>query len=253
MPTIHAPLRAIRPKRTSLQAFTLVELLTVIAIIAVLAGIIIPVIGHVRARAREAQGASNLRQIGVAALSYAGDHQGKLPYGQSFGPDGDFRTAISSYLSGGTEGSYNDKLGYNRVFIDPSAAVEGGSNHYTTNPSVMWYSNKPFPQVRLTQITRPSQVVLFFDGAQIPGSTYNNSAEAVGWAVDGGSVNPGGTLNPATARNVIAPGPNQDSTSTQANIRWRARNNTAAKFVFADGHSAILEKKDLQKRHFFPQ
>lgn len=242
----------------SRAAFTLVELLTVIAIIAVLAGIFIAVTGKVRATARESAGAANLRQIALATLAYAGDHRGQLPYGQTLtAPTGDFSTAISSYLAGsGGDGSYNDKHGYDRVFRDPSAAVDGGACHFTTNPSVMGYDYNKYTQsmlshMPLNQIGRPAQVVLYFDGAQIP--AYGNASEKVGWAVDGGSVNPGGVLTAANADIIVKPGPNQDNSNTAGNIRWRARDNTAAKFVFADGHTAILAKQEVRKRNFLPQ
>jgi prepilin-type N-terminal cleavage/methylation domain-containing protein/prepilin-type processing-associated H-X9-DG protein len=61
------------------QAFTLIELLTVIAIIGILAAILIPVVGSVRESARTAQCASNLRQIGNGIALYAMDNQGNAP------------------------------------------------------------------------------------------------------------------------------------------------------------------------------
>jgi prepilin-type N-terminal cleavage/methylation domain-containing protein/prepilin-type processing-associated H-X9-DG protein len=61
----------------SRRAFTLVELLTVIAIVGVLAGILIPVGLSVRARARAAQCSSNMRQIAISLISYANDHKGQ--------------------------------------------------------------------------------------------------------------------------------------------------------------------------------
>lgn len=60
-------------------AFTLTELLTVIAIIGVLAALLIPIVGKVRQTARQTTCASNLRQIGVALNSYIAEHKGRLP------------------------------------------------------------------------------------------------------------------------------------------------------------------------------
>ena len=62
-----------------LAAFTLIELLTVIAIIGVLAAIIIPTLSRVRSSARRSVCSGNLRQIGQAFQLYAGDNKGLFP------------------------------------------------------------------------------------------------------------------------------------------------------------------------------
>jgi prepilin-type N-terminal cleavage/methylation domain-containing protein len=67
------------PARASDRAFTLIELLTVIAIIGILAALIVPTVGKVRDSARKAQCVSNLRQLLVATSAYATDHKGFLP------------------------------------------------------------------------------------------------------------------------------------------------------------------------------
>lgn len=63
-------------KDTGNSAFTLVELLSVIAIIAFLVAISSPVINSVMARSKEAKCVSNLRRLGAAVLVYAADHNG---------------------------------------------------------------------------------------------------------------------------------------------------------------------------------
>lgn len=66
-------------RRRRCAAFTLVELLVVIVIVAILAAILIPVIGRVRANAKQSACLSNLRQIGVAWHLYLGENRGVFP------------------------------------------------------------------------------------------------------------------------------------------------------------------------------
>jgi prepilin-type N-terminal cleavage/methylation domain-containing protein/prepilin-type processing-associated H-X9-DG protein len=61
------------------SGFTLVEILVVTAILAVLAGILFPVLAQARAQARTAACASNLRQLGMAFAMYAQDADERLP------------------------------------------------------------------------------------------------------------------------------------------------------------------------------
>ena len=63
----------------SKRAFTLIELLTVIAIIGVLAGLLLPALAAAKQHARTAKCASNLRQFGLALQLYAQDYRDALP------------------------------------------------------------------------------------------------------------------------------------------------------------------------------
>jgi prepilin-type N-terminal cleavage/methylation domain-containing protein len=62
------------------QAFTLIELLVVIGIIAILLALLMPSLTGMREKAQRMRCMSNVRQMVLAAMHYAGDHSGALPY-----------------------------------------------------------------------------------------------------------------------------------------------------------------------------
>jgi len=62
-----------------LRAFTLIELLIVISVIAVLIAMISPMLRHAREVARLTRCANNLRQIHFAMVDYAEDYRDRLP------------------------------------------------------------------------------------------------------------------------------------------------------------------------------
>jgi prepilin-type N-terminal cleavage/methylation domain-containing protein len=61
------------------RGFTLTELLVVVAVLLVLGGILLPVIGLVREAATKSVCGSNQRQVAMAALTYAGEWEDYLP------------------------------------------------------------------------------------------------------------------------------------------------------------------------------
>ena len=83
-----------RPRR----AFTLIEVMVVIAIIGLLVSLLLPALSVVRDEARKAICLSNLRTIGVGIHSYARDNDDRIPYGPKAPP---MVTASNFYPSTG--------------------------------------------------------------------------------------------------------------------------------------------------------
>jgi prepilin-type N-terminal cleavage/methylation domain-containing protein len=81
-----------KPKQqhtSRLRAFSLVELLVVIALIAVLAGLLLPALTQTTIRAKRIACTSNLRQLGMAWFNYASDSGGRLVCNLPFFDSGD--------------------------------------------------------------------------------------------------------------------------------------------------------------------
>ena len=73
MPTLPSRIRARPP------AFTLVELLVVIAVIGILIGVLIPTLGNARRSAQSIASASQLKQLGAGIAMYLPEHDNALP------------------------------------------------------------------------------------------------------------------------------------------------------------------------------
>lgn len=61
------------------RGFSLIELLVVVATLAVLAGILLPAFGLVRQKMASSQSVSNLRELGSALLLFSNEHKGHFP------------------------------------------------------------------------------------------------------------------------------------------------------------------------------
>jgi prepilin-type N-terminal cleavage/methylation domain-containing protein len=118
-PRLDAALNLARAGGAPRGAFTLVELLVVISIIALLIALLLPALAQARETAHRAKCLSNTRQIGIATQSYFND------YRQHFPPDstGQTTTVLMPYVG------INSIASHNHVFYCPSA--EGKPEDFT--------------------------------------------------------------------------------------------------------------------------
>lgn len=68
-----------RTKKTQRKGFTLIEMLVVIAIIALLASLIVPTVSSTLKRASQTKALSNFRQMGLIIMIYGVEKNGQLP------------------------------------------------------------------------------------------------------------------------------------------------------------------------------
>jgi prepilin-type N-terminal cleavage/methylation domain-containing protein/prepilin-type processing-associated H-X9-DG protein len=118
------------------KAFTLVELLVVMVVIAILASLILSGYQNVTAAAQGALCANNLRQIGAAIQAYSNDHNGEMPPGpeRHYPSPTNPGVANSSYLTDTLTTAPNNYLGFRSTYQDIMK-----SGHATLhNAGVFW-------------------------------------------------------------------------------------------------------------------
>lgn len=172
------------------RAFTLVELLVVISIIAILAALLLPAIRMVRDLANTVRCSSNLRQLGMAAVGYAEDGDGLLPVGLTKPYQYQWTGYLAAYIN---DSDVTAPGAMPPVLRCPGARIAAGTTHFSAHfhlfPDMTKVDSGHIVQRgRLRELH--ADLLLIADGSQDP-ATGNASAlpwnQAGMWEWRGGS------------------------------------------------------------------
>ncbi|MEN6372590.1 MAG: type II secretion system protein [Armatimonadota bacterium] len=160
--------------RRSLSGFSLVELLIVIVVIAILAGILMPVMISTKQAARKSKCASNLQQLGRAFSLYVSDWSGAYP--SPGGVVGDYNYWAQSG-KGGLVNYVGSNGGLNTVWCCPElprwesrySARTYCMNSYLREPPDVSYPQciGIFDGCRESKIEAPRKTILLFEGMPV--------------------------------------------------------------------------------------
>jgi prepilin-type processing-associated H-X9-DG protein/prepilin-type N-terminal cleavage/methylation domain-containing protein len=232
-----------RRRRKSCTAFTLVELLVVIGIIALLISILLPALSKARNSAKTMACLSNLRQLGQATAMYAGENKQYLPYPTTtLGEQCLWFNALDPYLqatedhsdrTGVAAGRNYKKYKQCEVYDSFDGGKFSGAQDTTKEFSRTFKMNSllrhndPVSQAKITEVRQNSEFVLFGDGVSLDltgpiDSQWENGQFSM-------EVNDITQANPAL------------------------RHNGGANILFVDGHASNTVLKTITKNLRSPQ
>lgn len=152
-------------------AFTLVELLAVVAIVCILIAITLPIIESVRQRAWNVRCLTNLRQIWIASELYMADNDGRLPPATVVKSNGSSESGLTACLSSYAATPNRKTVGaYRDIFICPEAWSAhsdevGASNRSYAINILLFDPTVPAEGQLIAGIPHPPQRIWLTDGA----------------------------------------------------------------------------------------
>lgn len=244
------------------KAFTLVELLIVIAVIAVLVSILIPVLRTVREQGRGVVCGSNLKQLSLALTTFAQENE-TFPYGfdsSEFGmvmpppryPGNALYDWQGWWWFTSLAGNLSDNFVEKSIFWCPSRNIKDLGvkanilcGNYGVNRAIckdaLWFGYSEFEGVPLAlyQIRRPTETLLITDSGysliswrgatNAPVESFENTEREGSFYVPGLLIN---------EDRVIFPGQEADAIDGR-------HLNKSVNVGFADGHLSRLKADDL--------
>jgi len=208
-------------------AFTLMELLVVITIIAVLLAMLMPAIKMIREAAQSAKCQSNLKMCGAGLFVWANDNDGYLPWGELKSPD--WKAALLDT---------NDSL----AMTCPSVRIKGGVRHYMANLTALTANyglDANTARLRQSRVDdlRLDAVVLMDGGQQSSGQARFTSM-GMNWTFKYFDSSAGVRWPDNTT-----PTPRLPNDQDKADNRHSG--NTKANYLFGDGHVQALAPESM--------
>lgn len=209
------------------RAFTLVELLVVIGIVAALVAILLPALGSAREQARSTQCLSNLRQLAVALQDYVANNRGICPPSQWGGRSWDLDLVNDVPTPGWLwQGRANVAVQQCPSFDGRGFGNRDPFTGYNYNTSYLGKGQGEVPTAspaKLARVRRPSETAAFGDGG-VPGSAA--LANKFMRAPDAADLDQDGDR-------LFSPPFRANGTQAYRHARGRATN-----VAYADGHAS---------------
>jgi prepilin-type N-terminal cleavage/methylation domain-containing protein/prepilin-type processing-associated H-X9-DG protein len=239
--------------------FTLVEVLTVCAIVSVLMAILSPVLARAREQARQTTCLSNERQLGLALLMYVQDHDDILPNGVNRNGEGRMWPGEGW---GGQCFAYVRSPALYRCPSDFAGAPESRHDQtvsYGFNTNLVGYADSdedPIPSGRaFGALTAPSRSVLLFEVAGVTANVTDVREGAGAKGLLGAAFSAAGngldnrlyaqpdwstSIEDQYATGYLGGRPPFDPEATQF-ASPHGRHGTGSNFLLADGHVRFLD------------